>query len=144
MKVLVAQLGPTLCDPTDWSPPGSSFHGGLVNADTQHKLEGREEAWTQSKRLCLHFSCLVIKRIFYLNIINMNDHRNIAGITWTKSGWMHSKSNAETPRFTADKRFIHQAAEWGDWRTNLKSDSLQARGLGYLWDKAECEEWGES
>ena len=60
---------------------------------------------------CLNFSCLVIKRTFYLNIINVNDLRNIAGITWTKSGWMHSKSNAETLRFTADKRFIHQAAE---------------------------------
>ena len=27
MKVLVAQLCPTLCDPMDCSPPGSSIHG---------------------------------------------------------------------------------------------------------------------
>ena len=27
MKVLVAQLLPTLCDPTDDGPPGSSVHG---------------------------------------------------------------------------------------------------------------------
>ena len=26
MKVLVAQLCPTPCDPMDWSPPGSSIH----------------------------------------------------------------------------------------------------------------------
>ena len=26
VKVLVAQLGPTLCDPMDCSPPGSSVH----------------------------------------------------------------------------------------------------------------------
>ena len=24
---VVTQLGPTLCDPTDYSPPGSSVHG---------------------------------------------------------------------------------------------------------------------
>ena len=29
MKVLVAQLCPTLCDPMDCSPPGSSVHGLL-------------------------------------------------------------------------------------------------------------------
>ena len=29
VKVLVAQLCPTLCDPTDCSPPGSSVHGTL-------------------------------------------------------------------------------------------------------------------
>ena len=29
MKVLVAQLLPTLCDPTDDGPPGSSVHGSL-------------------------------------------------------------------------------------------------------------------
>ena len=28
-KVLVAQLGPTLCDPMDYSLPGSSDHGIL-------------------------------------------------------------------------------------------------------------------
>ena len=28
-KVLVAQLCLTLCDPTDYSPPGSSVHGIL-------------------------------------------------------------------------------------------------------------------
>ena len=28
-KVLVVQLGPTICDPTDCSPPGSSVHGSL-------------------------------------------------------------------------------------------------------------------
>ena len=28
-KVLVTQLGPTLCNPTDWSLPGSSIHGIL-------------------------------------------------------------------------------------------------------------------
>ena len=27
MKVLVAQSCPTLCDPMDYSPPGSSVHG---------------------------------------------------------------------------------------------------------------------
>ena len=27
VKVLVAQLCPTLCDPMDCSPPGSSVHG---------------------------------------------------------------------------------------------------------------------
>ena len=27
IKVLVAQLCPTLCDPMDYSPPGSSVHG---------------------------------------------------------------------------------------------------------------------
>ena len=29
VKVLVAQLYPTLCDPMDYSPPGSSVHGIL-------------------------------------------------------------------------------------------------------------------
>ena len=29
LKVLVAQSGLTLCDPTDCSPPGSSVHGIL-------------------------------------------------------------------------------------------------------------------
>ena len=29
LKVLVAQLCPTLCDPKDYSPPGSSMHGIL-------------------------------------------------------------------------------------------------------------------
>ena len=29
VKVLVAQLCPTLCDTMDWSPPGSSVHGIL-------------------------------------------------------------------------------------------------------------------
>ena len=29
MKVLVGQLCLTLCDPMDYSPPGSSFHGIL-------------------------------------------------------------------------------------------------------------------
>ena len=29
MKMLVAQLCPTLCDPVDCSPPGSSVHGIL-------------------------------------------------------------------------------------------------------------------
>ena len=29
VKVLVAQSCPTLCDPMDCSPPGSSFHGSL-------------------------------------------------------------------------------------------------------------------
>ena len=29
VKVLVTQLCPTLCDPTDCSPPGSSVHGTL-------------------------------------------------------------------------------------------------------------------
>ena len=29
VKVLVAQLGPTLCHPMDCSPPGSSVHGIL-------------------------------------------------------------------------------------------------------------------
>ena len=29
MCVLVAQSCPTLCDPTDYSPPGSSVHGIL-------------------------------------------------------------------------------------------------------------------
>ena len=29
MKVKVAQLRPTLCDPMDYSPPGSSVHGIL-------------------------------------------------------------------------------------------------------------------
>ena len=29
VKVLVTQLGPTLCDPMDCSPPGSSVHGIL-------------------------------------------------------------------------------------------------------------------
>ena len=27
LKVLVAQLRPTLCDPMDYSPPGSFVHG---------------------------------------------------------------------------------------------------------------------
>ena len=116
-----------------------------MNTEAQDTLKGKEEAPNrQRKMLYLNFSCLVIKCTFYLNIMNVNDLRNIAGITWAKSGWMCSKSNAETPRFTAEKRFIHQAAERGNWRTNLKSDSLQARGLGYLRDKAECGECGES
>ena len=29
VKLLVAQLCPTLCDPRDYSPPGSSIHGIL-------------------------------------------------------------------------------------------------------------------
>ena len=29
VKVLVAELNPTLCDPKDCSPPGSSIHGIL-------------------------------------------------------------------------------------------------------------------
>ena len=29
LQVLVSQLCPTLCDPMDWSPPGSSVHGIL-------------------------------------------------------------------------------------------------------------------
>ena len=29
MKALVTQLCPTVCDPMDWSPPGSSVHGIL-------------------------------------------------------------------------------------------------------------------
>ena len=44
--------------------------------------------------------------------MDVNDLRDIAGITWAKSvAWMSSKSNAETPRFKAEKRFVHQAAE---------------------------------
>ena len=29
LNVLVAQLCPTLCDPMEWSPPGSSVYGIL-------------------------------------------------------------------------------------------------------------------
>ena len=48
---------------------------------------------------------------------------------------MHSKSNTETFRFSAEKSFIHKAAKQGERRTNLKSAPAKARGWGYLWDK---------
>ena len=35
MKVLVAQLCPTLCDPMDCSPPGSSVHGKSSGKNTE-------------------------------------------------------------------------------------------------------------
>ena len=34
VKVLVAQLCPTLCDPMDSSPPGSSVHGDSLGQNT--------------------------------------------------------------------------------------------------------------
>ena len=34
MKVLVAQSCPTLCGPTDCSPPGSSVHGGSLGKNS--------------------------------------------------------------------------------------------------------------
>ena len=34
VKVLVAQLCPTLCDPMDCSPPGSSVHGDSLGQNT--------------------------------------------------------------------------------------------------------------
>ena len=34
-KVLVAQLCPTLCDPMDCSPPGSSVHGDSSGKSTR-------------------------------------------------------------------------------------------------------------
>lgn len=51
--------------------------------------------------------------------------------------WPHSKPNTETLRFATEKTFIYKAAKGGDGRTNLKSTSLRARGLGYLWGKGE-------
>ena len=35
VKVLVAQLYPTLCDPMDYSPPGSSVHGDSPGKNTR-------------------------------------------------------------------------------------------------------------
>ena len=43
--------------------------------------------------------------------MNVNDLRNIAGITWAKSGWVCSKSNAETPRSAAKRGFICKAVK---------------------------------
>ena len=34
-KVLVAQLCPTLCDPMDYNPPGSSVHGDSPDKNTE-------------------------------------------------------------------------------------------------------------
>lgn len=36
---------------------------------------------------------------------------------------MHSKTNAQMPRFASGRRFIHKAAKLGDGRTDLKSTS---------------------
>ena len=35
MLCLVAQLYPTLCDPMDYSPPGSSVHGDSPDKNTR-------------------------------------------------------------------------------------------------------------
>ena len=53
---------------------------------------------------------------------------------------MCNKPNTEMLRFAAEKGFIHETAKWENGKTNLKSASLKARSLGYLWDKAEA--WG--
>ena len=56
VKVLVAQLCPTFCDPIDYSPPGSSVHGILqarilewvVIPHTKHEIGaqmGREKSY---------------------------------------------------------------------------------------------------
>ena len=39
---------------------------------------------------------------------------------------------------------VYESAKRGDRRTNLKSPSQKARGLGYLWDKeaGQSEAWG--
>ena len=34
MLCLVAQLRPNLCDPVDWSPPGSSVHANSLGKNT--------------------------------------------------------------------------------------------------------------
>ena len=42
--------------------------------------------------------------------------------------------NTETPGFRAKKGFFYKAAKRGDWRRPVTSASLEARGLGVLWD----------
>lgn len=43
-----------------------------------------------------------------------------------------SKANAETPRFVAEKRLIHETAKRGDGRTSLWGTSLKMKSSGYL------------
>lgn len=52
---------------------------------------------------------------------------------------MNSKPNAEILSFTAKKRLIHEAAKQKR-KSNLRPTFLEAKGLGYLWDKPEA--WG--
>ena len=49
--MLVAQSCPTLCDPTDRSPPGSSVHG---------ILQARVLEWVAFPSPCVSFSCVQI------------------------------------------------------------------------------------
>ena len=52
-------------------------------------------------------------------------------VRWPTRG----KPNTETPRFAAEKGFIHKAAKGGGRRTSPRSASWKARGLGYLLKK---------
>lgn len=52
---------------------------------------------------------------------------------------MNSKPNAEILSFAAKRRLIHEAAKQKR-KTNLRPTFLEAKGLGYLWGKAET--WG--
>ena len=57
----------------------------------------------------------------------------------------HNKPNPETPRYAAEKGFIHKAAKHRDKRTSLKSTFMKVRGSRYLWDKEGgwSEVWGK-
>lgn len=51
---------------------------------------------------------------------------------------MNSKPNAEILSFAAKRGFIHEAAKQKR-KTNLRLTFLEAKGLGYLWDKYEIK-----
>ena len=62
MYVLVAQLWPTLCDPTDCSPPGSSVHG-ILQVKIPDSVAIPFSRWSSQARDRTHVSCLAV-RIF--------------------------------------------------------------------------------
>ena len=48
---LVVQSCPTLCDPMDCSPPGSSVHGDSPGRNTEVGCQSRFEAWDRVLRV---------------------------------------------------------------------------------------------
>ena len=60
VKVLVAQSCPILCDPMDYSPPGSSVHGVFSGKNTElnYRLLLHVIFRTQGSNLPLCLSCI--------------------------------------------------------------------------------------
>ena len=155
--MLVAQSGPTLCDPTDWSPPGSSVHGILLVrilewvAISFSRSSSLSRNWTQVSCIAGRFftiwECVggtKIGRLLFFSRSASLPVRNPEALLWSHLlPWCFSKTELWGSQSSLQEKWGPASQHWV-WRWTETDRKVHWKPPGFWWrflDWAQ-EAWG--